>query len=261
MKTTTKILSILFIIITVSDKSLPQEDRIPVIVSSLIGEKLDRVERNYFKLFPHFDGFEEAVFYLNPDSSLMVEIWYQTDDGIKDTVLQNYRSLSNLQYHIDKVISHPLPPTRQARAGSQTTITLSDSNTVSGELIETGKYHLQVYNPDYKIPGTFDMGSSGYNKVNVNDIKEIRLIDTTNIAPPIFGAVGGVMGLLFSLIESGGSNQGFAVMGSLLYIMVGSAIGGLLGYIFPIDSESEITYELPFNEKDIKGLKVKTKKY
>ena len=233
----------------------------PIVVSPLIGEKLDRVERNYFKLFPHFDGFEEAVFYLNPDSSLMVEIWYQTDDGIKDTVLQNYRSLSNLQYHIDQVISHPLPPTRQARAGSQTTITLSDSNTVSGELIETGKYHLQVYNPDYKIPGTFDMGSSGYNKVNFNDIKEIRLIDTTNIAPPIFGAVGGVMGLLFSLIESGGSNQGFAVMGSLLYIMVGSAIGGLLGYIFPIDSETEINYELPLNEKDIKGLKVKTKKY
>ncbi len=61
----------------------------PIIVSPLIGEKLDRVERDYFGLFPHINGFEEAVFYLNPDSSLMVEIWYRSNSEVRDTIIQD----------------------------------------------------------------------------------------------------------------------------------------------------------------------------
>ena len=58
---------IAFIFICV--QNLAQNLGEPITVSPFIGEKLDRVERDYFKLFPQFDGFEEAVFYLNPDST------------------------------------------------------------------------------------------------------------------------------------------------------------------------------------------------
>ena len=49
----------------------------------------------------------------------------------------------------------------------------------------------------------------------------------------------------------------------LLYGMLGAAVGCLIGYllsdIFPIMSVSQTEYELPFSEKDIKGLREVTR--
>ena len=74
----------------------PQQDE-PIEISPYIGEKLDRVERDYFNLFPKIDGFQEAVFYHNPDSTLKVDIAYDNDGERRDTVLNRYRNLWQIQ--------------------------------------------------------------------------------------------------------------------------------------------------------------------
>ncbi|MEE9450107.1 MAG: hypothetical protein V3V72_08660, partial [Ignavibacteriaceae bacterium] len=87
-----------------SSAILAQEKAKPIIIHPLIGDKLDKVEEEYFKFFPQISGFQEAVFYLNPDSSLRVDIRYQESDAIRDTIINRYRTLRSLQTHIDQII-------------------------------------------------------------------------------------------------------------------------------------------------------------
>ena len=65
-----------------------QDQGKPIVVSPLIGDTLDAAERDYYHLFPSLDGFEWAVFYLNPDSSLMVMASLLQDGARRDTVIQ-----------------------------------------------------------------------------------------------------------------------------------------------------------------------------
>ena len=44
-----------------------QERLQPFVISPFIGDKLDRVEEEYFKIFPTLTDFQEAVFYINPE--------------------------------------------------------------------------------------------------------------------------------------------------------------------------------------------------
>ena len=76
-----------------------QQDE-PIIVGPLTGEELDRVERDYFHMFPKIEGFETAVFYLNDDNSLRVEIIINSNGVIKDTVIPKYSSLEEIEKHI-----------------------------------------------------------------------------------------------------------------------------------------------------------------
>jgi hypothetical protein len=57
-----------------------QQHNNPFVTSPFIGEKLDRIEENYFHLFPTVTNFQEATFYLNPDSSLTFNLKYKQKD-------------------------------------------------------------------------------------------------------------------------------------------------------------------------------------
>ena len=63
----------------------------PIEISPFIGKKLDNVERDYFYLLPKIEGFHEAIFYLNPDSSLKVNIQFKDEGILRDTVLNQYK--------------------------------------------------------------------------------------------------------------------------------------------------------------------------
>ncbi len=86
-----------FIIIT---DIIPQENEKPYLVNPLIGDTLDLEERNYYLLFPDIDGFHYAVFYINPDSTLDANVAYFENGLLKNTFIENYKSLKSLDYHI-----------------------------------------------------------------------------------------------------------------------------------------------------------------
>jgi tetrahydromethanopterin S-methyltransferase subunit G len=69
----------------------------PIEISPFIGNKLDRVERDFFMVLPAIEGFEEAQFYLNPDGSLKAVIKLNKNGIESDTILERYSSLERLE--------------------------------------------------------------------------------------------------------------------------------------------------------------------
>ena len=92
-----------FIILSLFTSSLAQENEKPFIVSPLIGDTLSLEERDYYNLLPTFNGFQFAIFYLNADSLIDVRVLYKTRNEIRDTLINNYKSLTNMRIYLFKV--------------------------------------------------------------------------------------------------------------------------------------------------------------
>jgi len=92
-----------FIILSLFTSSLAQENEKPFIVSPLIGDTLSLKERDYYNLLPTINGFQFAIFYLNADSLIDVRVSYKTRNEIRDTLINNYKSLTNLRIYFFKV--------------------------------------------------------------------------------------------------------------------------------------------------------------
>ncbi|MGA9363267.1 MAG: hypothetical protein WBW16_02755 [Bacteroidota bacterium] len=74
-----------------------QEQVKPIVVSPLIGDTLNAAKRDKYQLLPNLSGFEWAVFYLNPDSSLKVKVSLLEKGVRRDTTIARYRTLKAVQ--------------------------------------------------------------------------------------------------------------------------------------------------------------------
>jgi hypothetical protein len=74
----------------------------PVLVSPLIGYQLDKAERDKYHLFQDIQDFQSAVFFLNPDSTLKAKISFVSKGLLKDTIIEKYKTLSEMQDLIEK---------------------------------------------------------------------------------------------------------------------------------------------------------------
>lgn len=81
-----------------------QQHNKPFIVSPFIEDKLDRIEENYFHLFPVLTNFQEATFYLNPDSSLTLNLKFKKNNQLIDTTTLYPYSLAQLRNKIHQVL-------------------------------------------------------------------------------------------------------------------------------------------------------------
>jgi len=95
MKILLTIIVVYFSLCKISLTSAQQDP--PIEISPFIGTKLDRVERDYFKVLPAIEGFEEAQFYLNPDGSLKAIIKLNKNGVESDTTLERYSSPHQLE--------------------------------------------------------------------------------------------------------------------------------------------------------------------
>jgi hypothetical protein len=94
---------ILALFVFVSACALGQTQDRPIVISPLMGDTLDAKERGQYRLFPAFEGFQWAVFYLNADSSLKARVMLLQDGIQRDTVIEHYRKLSELRYRIEQI--------------------------------------------------------------------------------------------------------------------------------------------------------------
>ncbi len=122
---------------------LGQEQDKPIVVSPLIGDTLDVAEREHFGLFPNLKGFEWAVFYLNPDSSLKVKASLLEDRARRDTMIARYRTLTALQNHIGLVAQKDVEVGFKAE-GREVTLILKDGTAITGELLSVRDSSLVV---------------------------------------------------------------------------------------------------------------------
>ena len=245
--------------------------RKPIVVSQLIGEKLDMVEEEFFRLFPATHGFQEGMFYLNPDSSLDAYISYEYNNLILDTLIEDYLPYERLQSYIKYQAEDVTNEARKIKRGKYANIFTKKDSLFAGELLSINNSSITLLNlsegaffKDNKPP--FDVG-----KFQHTNIKKLVVIDKTNLAnfiyPTVLGlGVGLTTGFLTKTEEKDKSDLSTGInldLSPILYAMLGGVVGYLAGYalseIFPIISNSETNYEPPFSESEITGLRQVTR--
>ena len=243
-----------------------QED--PIEFSPFIGEKLDKVERDYFHLFEDISGFQEAVFFLNPDSTLRVKINYETKGQQKDTVLNNYKSPRKMKNYIDQFLTYVVNDIDYQFRGRYGDVLLIDSSTVSGELLAVRDSSVLVYGMSEESYKSREIVLFNINNINGNDIRNVSFTSKTNISMLIFVITGMVAGsIIGSAIVKPESEDSFwekafnisfdlgKIGGFWAGMVLGGIVGITLGLLIPIETESETVFEPPFDEKNIEGLR------
>ena len=156
MKISNLFLIAFFITNILVNNSLAQNDPSPFMVNPVIGDTLSLAERNYYQLFPQIDGFQWAVFYLNPDSSLNANVKYISDKEFRDTLINNYKSLKTLTYHINARNAlenesrdgfYPVYKPSNEK-GSEVCAYMNDGKETSGELLSVRKSSILILKPD-----------------------------------------------------------------------------------------------------------------
>jgi hypothetical protein len=138
-------------------KTLAQKDISPYVVNEFIGDTLSHEERDYYQLFSKIDGFQCAVFYLNPDSSLNANVQYVSNGVLSDTLIENYKNLKSLRYHIYARNAlengtldtfHPVYESSEYKRGSEVCAYMSDGIENSGELLLVRESSILILKPD-----------------------------------------------------------------------------------------------------------------
>ena len=144
----------------------------PIAINPIIGDTLTLDERDYYRLLPKIEGFQWAVFFLNPDSSLIVKVCYLKDNKMKDTVITRYRSLDNLRNYLSEVSNGE---------GAEVTAELKNGKEVSGNLLGVQGSDLMIYHPEGKITQGFDI--EYVSKINKDEIEKLTIPGKSNILP------------------------------------------------------------------------------
>ena len=182
-------------------KTLAQNDISPYVVNDFIGDTLSQEERDYYQLFPKIEGFQYAVFYLNPDSSLNAEVKHLVEGHSRDTLIQNYRSLKSLNYHIyaRNALENGIPDTAFKfeapvySKGAEVYAYLHDGRETSGELLSVRKNSLLILKPEC------DDNSKNpecISKINTSEIDKLVVEGSSNVAEGL------VLGLVASIAVS-----------------------------------------------------------
>jgi hypothetical protein len=227
-----------------------QQQNNPFVTSPFIGEKLDRIEENYFHLFPAVTNFQEASFYLNPDSSLTLNLKYKQRDQLIDTTMLYMYSLSQLRNRINQVLLADIKANKVEEIG------LSNADT---------SYAGTVYSFDGKqirlIKKGFTNSPNNYNdqnylpQFNYSDISTVTISESSiavKIVGSLFGMlVGGLVG--YALTPEPRQPETFPdnfiqpweeATKSMANMFIGMGIGGLLGFFIGGAIDVPVDYDV-----------------
>lgn len=211
-----------------------QANQQPFVVSPFIGNKLDRVEENYFNLFPAFTDFREAVFYLNPDSTLNVKIKAVFNNVPVDTTIRYDRSLSYLRYKINQRVLADI------RQGKVQELKLSTS--------EDTVYDGTVYSYDNRQIKFIEKGFNGSNEgsnqgdyLKTFDYFGVNTVTVNQSNTPLTfftGLTGAVAGGIITAsfdprlpTKVFMYNPVYDFIHALPYALPGAVLGGFIGYL------------------------------
>ncbi|UCH65470.1 MAG: hypothetical protein JSW63_12835 [Ignavibacterium sp.] len=251
---------IVYLVISISifNQSLWAQERDSLIqLNPGIGDTLTLEERNYYKLFPKIDGFQWAVFYLNPDSSVSTKITYIENNKTKDTLVVLSSSLNKLQQYIyDTELSKSVINDNGAEVSAQ----LSNGGMISGNLLSVRKTSLLIYNSNKRITDNEFDYKFVYN-VKQRDIDKLTIKGQSNVLKGMgIGLLAGIgLGVLVGYAVYGGdSGQTFADIGRAQEAgMIGLAVGIgclLTGTLWGISTSTSDEVIEQFSGYDITGL-------
>lgn len=138
------ILSFLLGLVTIS-MMRAQEVR-PFVINPIIGDTLDRQERDFYGILQTISGFQHAVFYLNADSSFRVVATILRGGSEQDTVIERYRSLAALREQIRYV--GDLRRTEKEVPVKVVRVHLKNGSIIPGTILRDDSDTLIIYSDD-----------------------------------------------------------------------------------------------------------------
>jgi hypothetical protein len=216
------------------------------------------VERDYFHLFHKIDGFENAVFYLNADNSLWVEIKINSNGVIKDTVIPKYSLLEEIEKHIITRVFMDL----RDDAGPNFTIQTDFSCLTAQKMITLEEQLLFTVDNLTVEQQSNEPSISSIWGTDLNDIHSVILEGEYNIwsYSQTGLAIGGGAGLLIGFIVGTGkknknefiSSEAVGIMGGVL---IGAAVGLVVGTIVGITTSHNEIIIYPHTPEGLSTLK------
>jgi len=233
-----------------------QEIEEPIIIHPIIGEKLDRAEEEFFKLFQAIEGFQEARFYLEPDSTLQPHIVYESSGIIKDTILQKHYTVEALRKHIDQILAIEINTTQNIE------ITTGDS-VYKGTIYSYRNNNLTLIQ-DCCSDDNLSINNDLISQINTSEIQTIKTKEanffttflTTSIGLIGFSAIGSTLDSEKTVQETRHRTV-YTVLGNTyseeyiatrfekdrLLIYVFAVAGAILGYFIGQAIKSSVEYD------------------
>ncbi len=227
---------------------MSQEKLQPFVVSPFIGDKLDRVEEEYFKIFPNFTDFQEAEFYVNTDSSLNVKIKVWHKNTLVDTTIRHWNSTSYLKGIIDQRIWTDI---NQGKVKELTFTTNKDSIIAGTVYAYENKQITFIQEGFNEINGEKDR-EKYLQKLNYFGVDKITVNETGYRVSAITGTIGFIAGGMVAFLiapKDNGSSSFYGMnfntletFGIIIKVLIGGAIGWVMGFLIGLPFEYPVDY-------------------
>ena len=234
----------------------PQQTLKPIVVSPLIGEKLDRVEEDYFNLFPVITDFQEATFYLNSDSTLLVNIKGNHRSTFIDTTLACNISISDLKDKLDQILLDDIENNRVQKLELST----KDNKIFEGTVYSINNDKINLVKKDFDYINSMNSKDEYFQVLDYSHLNTVT-VNENNDGITILSVIAGmVVGCLLgvaiapepTLWEPKTYSWGLLVAdapymdNSKTYIfgILGLCIGGVTGYFIGNSIKIPIEYDI-----------------
>jgi len=226
----------------VHPRVLRQEQARPVGVSPLIGDTLDTAERDRYHLFPNLAGFERAIFYLNPDTSLNVKVSLLEGGARRDTVIEGYRTLKAVQNQVRQFAQKDaeVELTGKLRAeeeeGAEVVLLRRNGQEMQGELLSVRDSSLVISTLEDFNPKDLTARTKGIVAIRNTEIVRVIIKGRSNVVKGmLIGTVAGAgFGALIGYASGDDSPSGwgsFALTAEEKALVLGALFGGI-GFLY-----------------------------
>lgn len=206
-----------------------------------IGDTLNIFDRNYFKFYPQFDGFEFAVYYTRDNEFLVSKVTY-IENGIRadTTFVQPLSTLSTIRSRM-KLLN--IENRKKFKSPGEAIITLKNGEKYNGELKMFSKDYLYLFAEDNWVYST----KNERYKIKLADVDSIIILGESKVLSSMgWGAliglaVGGVIGFVGGATadEQSGFINFSTEEGALFLGGFFGLIGGIVGLIAGLSSSTD----------------------
>ncbi len=242
------ILLFIFLLSTSPDCIKCQEKLQQIIVNPFFGDKLDRVEENYFNVFPDFTEFQEAIFYISTDSSLIAKIKFWRNSTLIDTIIIYNNSLAYLQNIIYQRIMTDI---NQGKAKELKFTSVTDS-IFEGLVYSYEKKQIRFIKKGFGGANEGNNEENYLQKLNYFHLNTITVKQTGSYLSSIIGTLGFIAGGTIALLLTPKDTKSpyglnFSLINFICKILTffkGGAIGGVTGYLIGMPIKYPVDYDI-----------------
>jgi hypothetical protein len=228
-----------------------QEKYPKLIQNPFIGDKLDRIEEEYFQLFPGLPTFQEATFFLNQDNTITLNVKFYSGNRLIDSTLKINDSPSQLKERINKVILSDIRENKIQKLEFKSNEGLLNE----GYVISFNEEQIRLIKEGFSNEEAEQDYKKNLSVVNVSDIKTVTVKESATALKFIFcfaGALaGGLIGIALApeptepktVLEAYASGAEASISSGITGV-IGALVGVALGYVVGNAIKINVEYDI-----------------